>query len=67
MTGIACANMLLRPLGIPLKGAYELVGFLGALGVAFALGYAQMIRSHIAVRILATQYSKRTQRALEMD
>jgi TRAP-type C4-dicarboxylate transport system permease small subunit len=62
MTGIACANMLLRPFGVPLKGAYELVGFLGALSVAFALGYAQMTRSHIAVDILATRYSKRTQR-----
>jgi TRAP-type C4-dicarboxylate transport system permease small subunit len=64
MTGIACANMLLRPFGMPLKGAYELVGFLGALSVAFALGYAQMTRSHIAVDILATRYPKKTQRIM---
>jgi len=62
MTAIACANMLMRPLGAPLKGAYELVGFLGALTVALALGYAQISRSHIAVDILGTRYSKRTQR-----
>jgi TRAP-type C4-dicarboxylate transport system permease small subunit len=62
MIGIACANMLLRPLGAPLKGAYELVGFFGALTIAFALGYAQITGSHIAVDILTTHYSKKMQR-----
>jgi len=66
MIGIACTNMLLRPLGSPLKGAYELVGFLGAMTVAFALGYAQISRSHIAVDILAIHYSKRTQRVMNV-
>lgn len=42
MMGISCANMLLRPFRVPLKGAYELAGFLGALTIAFALGYAQI-------------------------
>ena len=64
MIGIACANMILRPMGAPLKGAYKLVGFLGALTVAFALGHTQLTRSHIAVDILATRYSKRTRRIM---
>ena len=64
MIGIACANMLLRPMGAPLKGAYELVGFMGALTIAFALGYAQITRAHIAVDILAPLYSKRTLRMM---
>lgn len=64
LTSIACANMLMRPLGSPLKGAYELVGFFGALTVAFSLGYAQIARSHIAVDILTTRYSKRTQKVI---
>jgi len=64
MIGIACANMLLRPLGSPLKGAYELVGFLGAMTVAFALGYTQITRAHIAVDILATRYSKKTSKIM---
>jgi TRAP-type C4-dicarboxylate transport system permease small subunit len=64
LTGIACANMLLRPLGAPLKGAYELVGFFGALVVALPLGYAQITHSHISVDILSTRYSKRTQRIM---
>lgn len=64
MIGIACINMILRPLGAPLKGAYELVGFMGALTVALALGYSQMTRSHISVDILSTRYSKRTQQIM---
>lgn len=48
----------------PLKGAYELVGFFGALVVALPLGYAQITRSHISVDILATRYSKRTNRMM---
>ena len=60
MIGIACANMVLRPLGSPLKGAYELAGFFGAMTVAFALGYTQITRAHLAVDILATRYSKKT-------
>jgi TRAP-type C4-dicarboxylate transport system permease small subunit len=64
LTGIACANMLMRPLGSPIEGAYELVGFFGALVVALPLGYAQITRSHISVDILATRYSKRTKRMM---
>jgi len=66
MTGIACANMLMRPIGTPLTGAYELVGFFGALVVALPLGYAQITRSHISVDILGTRYSKRTQRIVNL-
>jgi TRAP-type C4-dicarboxylate transport system permease small subunit len=64
MIGIACANMILRPLGSPLKGAYELVGFFGAMTVAFALGYTQITKAHIAVDILATRYSKKTSKIM---
>lgn len=66
LTGIACANMLMRPTGAPITGAYELVGFFGALVVSLPLGYAQITRSHISVDILATRYSKRTQRIMNL-
>jgi TRAP-type C4-dicarboxylate transport system permease small subunit len=66
LTGIACANMLMRPMGTPMTGAYELVGFFGALVVALPLGYAQITRSHISVDILATRYSKRMQRIVNI-
>ena len=65
MMGISCANMFLRPFGVPLKGAYELAGFLGALTIALPLGYAQITRAHISVDILASQFSKRTQKVMD--
>ncbi|MGQ9775967.1 MAG: TRAP transporter small permease [Thermodesulfobacteriota bacterium] len=64
LTGIACANMVMRPLGAPFTGAYELVGFFGALAVALPLGYAQISRIHISVDILTTHYSKKTIRIM---
>lgn len=64
LTILACTNMLLRPLGSPLAGAYELIGFLGALVVAFPLGYAQLSRSHISVDILTSRYPRRTRQAV---
>ncbi len=66
LTGIACANMLMRAMGAPITGAYELVGFFGALVVALPLGYTQITRSHISVDILSTRYSKRTQRMMNI-
>lgn len=64
LTAIACLNMALRPLGAPLKGAYELVGFLGAMVVALPLGYSQISRSHISVDILLPYYSNRTKKII---
>lgn len=62
LTAIACVNMFMRIVGSPFKGAYELVGFFGALVVALPLGYAQLNRAHIAVDILTRRYSKRALR-----
>lgn len=62
LTGIACINMLMRILGSPYKGAYELVGFFGALVVALPLGYAQINRAHISVDILNRYYSSKVRR-----
>lgn len=65
MTGLACANILLRPFGHPWKGTYEIVGFLGALVFAFALGYSQITNSHIKVDIMNSFYSSRTKRIIK--
>ncbi len=55
---LATANVALRPFGIPVRGSYELVGFLGAITIASALGYSQKIKMHIVVDILTSRYSK---------
>lgn len=61
---ITCANILLRLVWVPLRGTFELMGYFGAIVTAFALGYAQIGRSHIAVDILVLRFSKRTRKIL---
>jgi TRAP-type C4-dicarboxylate transport system permease small subunit len=63
--GIAVANMVLRPLGRPVQGSFELMGFGGALIAAFALGYTQERRNHITVDLLFERFGPRLQRAME--
>ena len=47
------------------RGAYEIVGFLGAIVIAFALGYSQKRKDHIVVDILTEKFPKRVNRFLD--
>jgi len=67
LMSIATVNAFLR---IPFikatwRGAYETVGFLGAIVIAFALGYTQKRKDHIVVDILTEKFSKRVNRVLD--
>jgi len=67
LMAIATTNAFLR---IPLikstwRGAYETVGFLGAIVIAFALGYTQKRKDHIVVDILTAKFPKRVNRVLD--
>ncbi|MGL1862882.1 MAG: TRAP transporter small permease [Pseudodesulfovibrio sp.] len=53
---LACANMVLRAVWIPVQGTFELMGFLGAVVAAFSLAFAQRQKSHIAVGILLKKF-----------
>ncbi len=67
LMSIATINAFLR---IPIikaswRGAYETVGFLGAIVIAFALGYTQKRKDHIVVDILTERFPKRVNRVLD--
>ncbi|NQT54758.1 MAG: TRAP transporter small permease [Desulfobacteraceae bacterium] len=64
MIFLTCANIFLRLVWTPIIGTFELMGYFGAIITAFALGYAQIKRTHIAVDILVIRFSKKTQRTL---
>ena len=49
---LTCADVVLRLFGSPIPGTYEMVGFLGAVIIAFALAYTSLEKGHIAVEIL---------------
>lgn len=52
MMTLTTVNVALRSFGIPLKGAFELMGYCGAVVAAFALAKTQIERQHIAVDVL---------------
>lgn len=58
---ITCANIFSRLVWVPVKGAFELMGFFGAVVTAFALGYTQAKKAHISVDILVNRFPKRVQ------
>lgn len=64
MVLLACSNIFLRLLWVPVKGTFELMGLFGAIIVAFALGHTQVKRGHVAVDILVNRFSKKTRRIL---
>jgi TRAP-type C4-dicarboxylate transport system permease small subunit len=61
---LTCANIFLRIVWVPIKGTFELMGYCGAVIMAFALGYTQIGRGHIAVDVLVLRFSHRTRRIL---
>ena len=61
---LTVGNIFSRNLWAPIKGMVELVGFCGAIAAAFALGFAQVKRAHIAVDVLVLKFSRRTQKLL---
>lgn len=62
---MTCANIFLRVVWVPLKGTYELMGYFGALVTAFALGYTQMKKAHIAVDVLVNLFKPKVQLILQ--
>src|SRR4030043_1381695 len=66
LMSLATVNVVLRFFfNAPYRGAYEIVGFLGAIVIAFALGYTQKRKAHIVVDILTERFPKRVNRILD--
>ncbi len=62
---VATANVVLRIVHAPYRGAYEVVSFLGAVVIAFALGYTEKHKGNIVVDILTEKFPKKVRGALE--
>jgi len=65
MMFLTCADVLLRLFGHPIPGTYELIGFLGAVLISFAMAYTSVERSHIAVDIFVERLPRKVQIALD--
>ena len=56
---ITVTDVILRSLGKPIVGAYELVGFCGALVLGFSIPLTSWVRGHIYVDILVQKLPQR--------
>jgi TRAP-type C4-dicarboxylate transport system permease small subunit len=65
LMSLATGNVVLRIFHLPFRGAYEVVSFLGAVVIAFALGYTQKRKDHIVVDILTDKFSPKVNRVLD--
>jgi TRAP-type C4-dicarboxylate transport system permease small subunit len=64
MVLLACANIFLRLVWVPVRGTFELMGYFGAVVTALTLAYTQSKGGHIAVDILVLKFSPKTKRFL---
>ncbi|MCP3954589.1 MAG: TRAP transporter small permease [Desulfobacterales bacterium] len=66
MVLLTCANIFSRNIWVPIKGTFELMGYFGAIVTAFALGYTQLNKGHIAVDVLINTFSEKTRNILQI-
>jgi len=59
-------DMVLRALGRPVAGSYEVIGWLSAAAMALALGYAQIHRGHVSIDLLVTRFHGRLRAGVEV-
>lgn len=65
LMALAVTNVACRVFQVSFRGAYELVGFVGALVVALALGESQRRGDHILVDVLSRRFPAGLVRALD--
>ncbi len=63
---LTCGNIFSRLVWAPIPGTFELMGYSGAIVTAFALGYTQMKRGHIAVDVLVDKFPSGIRKALNV-
>lgn len=59
-------NAIIRIFATPFAGTPELVGWLGALTVSFALGYTHLHRGHVDIDLLVKKFPKSLEKALSI-
>jgi TRAP-type C4-dicarboxylate transport system permease small subunit len=66
MMALACSNMVMRSLGHPIKGTFELMGFFGAMVAALSLVGTQASGGHIVITIFQKRFPKPVRIVLDM-
>jgi TRAP-type C4-dicarboxylate transport system permease small subunit len=61
MVFLTVGEMVLRVFGTPMSGIVEVIGWLAATITAFALGYTQIHKGHVAINLLTERFSPQLQ------
>lgn len=59
-------NVVMRAFGKPIVGDFEIISFLGAVVIGFAIPYTSLYKGHIAVDFLLAMLPKRTSGWIEV-
>jgi TRAP-type C4-dicarboxylate transport system permease small subunit len=62
---LTCGDVVLRFFRRPIPGTYELVCFLGAVAVAFAMAHTTVQKGHVAVSLVVRLFPERIQGLIE--
>lgn len=62
---LTCADVALRYFRMPIPGTYELVCFLGAVAVSFAMAYTSLEKGHVSVSFVVSRFPNRIQSLIE--
>jgi len=65
MMALTCADVILRVFRMPIPGTYEIVSFLGAVAVSFAIARTSVEHGHVAVSLVVQLLPKRGQAVVE--
>ena len=61
MVLVTVGEMLSRKFGKPIAGTVEIIGWLAAVTTAFALGYSQIYKGHVAIDLFVARLGRQTQ------
>lgn len=65
MMALTCADVILRIFRMPIPGTYEIVSFLGAVAVSFAIARTSVEQGHVAVSLVVQLMPKLGQAIVE--
>ncbi len=64
--GLTVADVILRILGRPIVGAFELAAFLGAIAIGFSIPFTSWVRGHIFVDFLILKFSLKARKGIHI-
>jgi TRAP-type C4-dicarboxylate transport system permease small subunit len=65
MMALTCADVFMRIFRKPITGTYEIVSFLGAIAVSFAIAHTSAENGHVSVSLIVQHFPKKAQRIVE--